>query len=118
MGNIIRQGPPWVTRNGIDDIRRRTACNQNRSIFWKRSVVFWVAAIEGKSGRQHGTEIFNHGRRESDNLCFGVDLAAVLLEYRAGLFIPHQQTNVLKDLQRGGVGPFDLFLRKKGGEIY
>ena len=98
-GNIVRTGPPWAARTRIDDIRRRTACDQDRPILWKRSVVFGVAAIEGKGRRQHGPEILNHGRRERDDLCLAVHLAAVLLEDRAGFFVPHQQTDVLEDLQ-------------------
>ena len=76
-----------------------------------------IAAVEGESRRQHGPVLLDHGRWELDDLRLGIHLAAVLLEDRARLFIPHQQADILEDLQGGGVRAFDLLLGEKGGEV-
>jgi hypothetical protein len=41
----------------------------------------------------------------------------MLLEDGTCLFVTHQQSNVLKDLQRGSMRAFNLLLREKGGKI-
>ena len=116
-GDIVRARPPLATGHRVDDIRRGTARDDDRPILREGAVVFGIAAMEGKGRRQHGPVLLDHGGRELDDLCLGLHLATVLLEDRARLFVPHQQADVLEDLQGGGVRAFDLLLREKGGKV-
>ncbi len=111
VGDVARRRAPLDARDGVDDIGRRRAGDDDRPIVGDGAVVPGVATAEREARRRHLAVLLHDLGGEAHGLAF--DDAAVLLEDLARGREVGEDAHRLEDFERGLVRAPDLRVREQ-----